>query len=119
MTQVMKKYADVVRAYLDGAEVQCRFLCNDESEWLDVIDPTWGEHYEYRIKPKEPRTVEKFIPVGFIKDELGSFYHVSRVHTHSYILAVNGVGGEYPVITNIKLRCNEETGEVISVELVK
>ena len=58
----MKKYADVVRAYLDGADVQCRVMESTGAKWVDVLVPTWSYGYEYRIKPKEPQIVEKYIP---------------------------------------------------------
>ena len=119
MTATMKKYADVVRAYLDGAEVQCRYI-GDKGKWLDILKPKWEEHTEYRIKPKEPRIVEKYAFVATTK--LGS------AHLHwiegAYGQAItdtyrNYDTQEYAVIANIKLLCNEETGEVLSVELIK
>lgn len=122
MTATMKKYADVVRAYLDGAEVQCR-LIRDKGKWLDISEPKWDENTEYRIKPKEPRIVEKFALVGTIFDEnLGVVHWINGAYAceikdeYRYHSQYND---KYKIIANIKLLCNEETGEVISVELIK
>ena len=115
----MKKYADVVRAYLDGAEVQVR-SCEDRP-WLDVTEPTWcNVDVEYRIKPKEPRIVEKYILVGFDGDHT---HHTNGVWAclpkQKYVQDDHLKETEYRAISRIKMLCNEETGEVISVELIK
>lgn len=120
MTATMKKYADVVRAYLDGAEVQCRYI-GDEGKWLDILEPKWDEYTEYRIKPKEPRIVEKYAFVGVSFSDAGHAYHwikgaygypskEGRFHESEIF---------FKYAANIKLLCNEETGEIISVELIK
>lgn len=41
------KFADLIHAWADGAEIQV--LCN--GDWLDVRIPSWDAN-EYRIKPK-------------------------------------------------------------------
>lgn len=53
MTQTMKKYADVVRAYLDGAEVQVRYCV--AGDWLDEESPDFSDTYceDYRVKPND------------------------------------------------------------------
>lgn len=120
MTATMKKYADVVRAYLDGAEVQYRLY---GAEWHDVVTPFFDgmSHIEYRIKPKEPRIVEKYIPVGFNTGVgcINAHHHVRGTYKCCSTLFLEDNDINYSVIANIKLRCNEETGEVLSVELIK
>lgn len=113
MTVTMKKYADVVRAYLDGAEVQVASALYPDT-WNDCKDPTWVDHCLYRIKPKESRIVERYIPVGF-----NGCHHVRGVYRTTKVPSICEDDINYSVIANIKLRCNEETGEVLSVELIK
>jgi len=116
LTATMKKYADVVRAYLDGAEVQ---MCHPGMQiWYDDPEPTWDSGFMYRIKPKEPRIVERYLPVGF-----DGGHHTNGVYWEAphviYITDDTGRATDYAIIALIKLRCNEETGEIISVELIK
>jgi len=44
------KHADLIHAWADGAEIQCKSHENDK--WEDVRTPAWGEHFFYRIKPE-------------------------------------------------------------------
>ena len=120
MTATMKKYADVVRAYLDGAEVQVRGY--EGRPWLDVSEPKWDLDVEYRIKPKEPRIVEQFIRIGTRQSKYGEIvHHVEGVYLKpsSETFYAAFTGNAFTPIANIKLCCNEETGEVLSVELIK
>lgn len=48
------KYADVIHAWADGAEIQGRPVASPE--WLLGLNPGWYEDWEYRIKP---RTVKR------------------------------------------------------------
>ncbi len=114
MTMTMKKYADVVRAYLDGAEVQAK-IGRGKQNWEDIKEPSFIEGYEYRIKSK---IVEKYIPVGFINNTLGTAYRVNGVYEIKEQPYVEGLTTEYPVIAYIKMLCEEDTGKVVSVELV-
>ena len=57
----MKKYADVVRAYLDGADVQCRNGIH-KAKWVDVLVPTWSYGYDTVLNQRNPQIVEKYIP---------------------------------------------------------
>lgn len=45
-------YAEVIKAWADGAEVQYRLI--GEEEWKNVIHPTWNSQYEYRVMPVKP-----------------------------------------------------------------
>jgi hypothetical protein len=45
------KHADVIKAWADGERVQA----HNGKEWVDVTQPTWASHYDYRIKPDEPK----------------------------------------------------------------
>lgn len=48
MTQ-RHKHADVIIAWAEGAEVECRG--QPSRGWSAVINPVWSEDYEYRVKP--------------------------------------------------------------------
>lgn len=122
MTATMKKYADVVRAYLDGAEVQARWVgSNSPESWTNNPEPTWRSDFEYRIKPKEPRIVEKYAFVGVnFDDTMGTCHWIKGAYACP-IKEGQYHGGDifYKIVANIKIRCNEETGEVLSCELVQ
>ena len=46
----------IIRAYAEGKDVQLGSGKNEDGSvlWLDIPDPCWDGHGEYRIKP-EPR----------------------------------------------------------------
>ena len=46
------KHAELIKAWADGAEIECRF--NKDDNWDPVNPPNWDHKYEYRIKP-EPK----------------------------------------------------------------
>jgi hypothetical protein len=45
------KHCDLIKAWADGAEIQCR---KHNSDWADIVggSPSWFHEWEYRIKPK-------------------------------------------------------------------
>ena len=58
------KHADLIKAWADGAEIQCH--CEDYG-WIDTSYPEWREFNNYRIKPKEQKKLN--IPWELIKPE--------------------------------------------------
>ena len=42
------KHAEVIKAWADGAEIQCR---TSTQGWFDCEEPLWKEKCEYRVKP--------------------------------------------------------------------
>ena len=60
------KHADLIHAWADGAQIQLLSLVYDR--WEDVKDPSWSEHYEYRIKPKPKPDMYKYIDVRAVRD---------------------------------------------------
>ena len=51
------KHAELIKAWADGAEIQCKHWRDDR--WLDLnVAPVWGEKYSYRIKPATDNTKE-------------------------------------------------------------
>ena len=58
------KHADLIKAWADGAEIQC--YCEDYS-WIDTLNPKWWGFNNYRIKPKEQKKLN--IPWELIKPE--------------------------------------------------
>lgn len=45
------KHAEVIKAWADGAEIECRCPVNNTG-WLLTNVPAWYEDYEYRVKPQ-------------------------------------------------------------------
>lgn len=58
-----RKHAELIKAWADGAEIQCQSLNN---EWEDVFMPSWYESTVYRIKPtpKPDREIIKYHAVN-------------------------------------------------------
>ena len=57
------KWAKEIKAWADGAEIECKV--SGCSEWTDVTahSPSWYEDNEYRIKPqpKEPQYLYVYV----------------------------------------------------------
>ena len=50
-----RKHAELIKAWADGAEIQCCDPKSIEDIWVDCIPrPSWHEDMKYRIKP-EPK----------------------------------------------------------------
>ena len=58
------KHADLIKAWADGAEIQCH---HEDYGWIDTLYPKWWEFNNYRIKPKEQKKLN--IPWELIKPE--------------------------------------------------
>lgn len=53
------KHAALIKAWADGAEVECRQT--ESGTWLTVSDPAWSKLAEYRIKSEpKPDVVEQY-----------------------------------------------------------
>lgn len=50
------KYATVIKAWADGAEIECRAEGSND-KWLPIPDPHWTQATEYRIKPEPIKTL--------------------------------------------------------------
>ena len=59
-----RKHADLIKAWADGAEIQCH---HEDYGWIDNPYPHWWEFNNYRIKPKEQKKLN--IPWELIKPE--------------------------------------------------
>ncbi len=93
MTKKPRKYAELIKAWADGAEIQVRGLSS--GEWVDCQNPYWAGCYEYRIKP-EPQP-DIVVSRWVYRD--GSTAHCSQ--------------------SNIKYTFDGETGELKSAEVLK
>jgi hypothetical protein len=50
---VKHKHCELIKLWADGAGIQWRRQgCND---WEDIIDPSWVDTIEYRVKPETVR----------------------------------------------------------------
>lgn len=57
--QIIKNF-ELVKAFANGATIQCRVGHVEPKCWVDTISPLWDDDFEYRVKP-EPE--ELFITV--------------------------------------------------------
>ena len=47
------KWHKEIKAWADGAEIECKHKEFNGENWEDVKDPMWLDDVEYRIKPQE------------------------------------------------------------------
>jgi hypothetical protein len=100
VTKKPRKYAELIKAWADGAEIQVR--PSSFGNWADCENPYWADHYEYRIKPQpKPDKVE----FAFVKhcDSTSTFYW--------YISGCDN--------RNLKFIFDGETGKLKSAEVLK
>ena len=55
----MKKHADLIHAWADGAEIQ--LYSQEEGKWVGDKNPLWAEFTQYRIKPEEKKPVVRWL----------------------------------------------------------
>lgn len=47
-----KKLLPIIQAYAEGKAIESRCIKGDKSLWYDDNDPSFGDDFEYRIKPE-------------------------------------------------------------------
>jgi len=94
MRQMRHKHADLIHAWADGAQIQCKSHENDK--WEDVRTPAWGEHFFYRIKPEPKPDIVRYL-------EMPMFWGYVERRPES----------------NMKVVFDGETGELKSSEVLK
>lgn len=48
------KYAELIHAWADGAEIECKADSSNLNDWIPCPHPFWDDDsVEFRIKPKE------------------------------------------------------------------
>ena len=92
------KHADLIHAWADGAEIQCKSHKNDK--WEDVGTPAWGEHFFYRIKPETKKDFVHEFRIGMYKQV-----------SHGVRLEIGH--------NNLRLIFDGETEELKSAEVLK
>ena len=93
------KHAEVIKAWADGAEIECRE--NEHRKWMTVHTPVWSNLTEYRVKPEpKPDIVTECKLLGAYKAVLWNS-------------VTNTVPG-----ANLKLTFDGETGKLKSAEVI-
>jgi len=93
------KHAEVIKAWADGAQIQCKAKTTTE-HWVDITtQPAWWADYEYRVKPEPKPDIVRYTrimggPVGVL-----------------YLANLSGPA-------NVKLVFDGETRKLKSVELI-
>lgn len=95
-----RKHAEVIKAWADGAEIECRFPTDTYPEWTDTGDPGWYDNWEYRVKP-QPKKYKVDVWLVFRKD--GTFLtalttppDASLRASSDYHVIYNTIKGELP-----------------------
>jgi hypothetical protein len=96
------KHAELIHAWADGAEIQIKTVYYDKV-WLDDLNPSWGEHSEYRIKP-EP------------KPDVIDYACVTKHAINNFMPNIEWTVKKW---ANLKLIFDGETGKLKSAEVVE
>lgn len=89
------KYAELIKAWADGAKIQRFKVERNTGVWVDAETPNWFEHIEYRIKPKA---------------DVVKYY---RYDGNSKLIGCSAHGA------NLRFVCDGETGKLKSAEVLK
>lgn len=99
-----KQLLPTIQAYVEGKTIQSRCVKGDTSLWYDEEDPSFGDDFEYRIKPEVKyrpfedaeecwTEMEKHQPFGWIKSkEDGSRSLITLIISEENI-DINCIGG--------------------------
>lgn len=100
------KHAELIKAWADGAEIECRNK-NFQDSWAPLMEGCWDREFlEFRIKPQAPKPdVVQYAKV-FIEDfKLQMKSYISDWHDSEF--------------DNVKFTFDGETGELKSAEVLK
>lgn len=93
------KHAELIKAWADGAEIE--IYSSYDNEWIRYSEgenPSWGENYEYRIKPEtKPDVIVKW----FVRPREVTYFDSRDQDTK-----------------NLKLTFDGETGKLKSAEVL-
>ena len=81
------KHAELIKKWADGAKIQIKYSENDD--WKDV-DPTWIEHFEYRIKPEEKNDFAVSACVKFKLGVQGDYLELAKIGNHNVEFLFDG-----------------------------
>ena len=82
------KHAELIKKWADGAKIQIKYSKNDD--WEDV-DPTWIEHFEYRIKPEEKNDFAVSACVKFKLGVQGDYLELANIGNHNVEFLFDGI----------------------------
>ena len=101
------KHAELIKKWADGAKIQSKY--SENYDWED-INPSWGEQFEYRVKP-EPKPKPEVVfyqgmTLNYFADgdncPKATIFHKERISK----------------ILNLKFTFDAETGDIKSVEVL-
>jgi hypothetical protein len=56
------KHAELIKAWADGAEIECKADSSNLNDWIPCLHPFWDDDsVEFRIKPEEPKMRDMYI----------------------------------------------------------
>ena len=96
MCETKHKHYDVIVAWAAGKKIE--YFSNIDYKWRDSSQPSWYEHYEYRIKPEPKPDIVNYIQAT--KD------------------SIRTSGPHQCLGSNLKVIFDGETGKLKSVEMI-
>ena len=106
------KHAELIKAWADGAEIQCKNY--DTGLWHDIPDnePLWNLSAEYRIKPEPKPDVVLYSNCSKCLPHIKNQFYADLTFAYSSLPT-----NDNPA--NLKLTFDGETGELKSAEVLK
>lgn len=98
-------HAEEIKAWASGKEIEVWSECNEG--WLLDSNPTWKNHYAYRIKPEPKPDLVVYAEVSGVADTACSQFTRSMALT-----------GAYYSFHNMKLTFDGETGKLKAAEVI-
>ena len=90
------KHAELIKAWADGAEIECLEDCNS---WIPVTKPIWREDWVYRIKPEPKPDIIRYASIGMHSDRTFYVHGVERSHSQIKLY----FDGETMVLKNVEM----------------
>ena len=81
------KHAELIKKWADGAKIQSKY--SENYDWEDV-NPSWGEQFEYRIKPEEKNDFAVSANVIFKLGLNGDYLEFSKTGKHNIEFVFDG-----------------------------
>lgn len=92
-------YADIIKAWADGAEIQMAVEHPDQVDtgiWFDCPKPNWKEYYKYRIKPQTKTPGQLLAEAYYDNLKLGKINWNNAAR--KFLIALKAESAAYPYV---------------------
>lgn len=106
MIKKLHKHAELIKAWADGAEIECRNK-NFQDSWSPLMEGCWDREFlEFRIKPQ---------PKPDVVEHMSIYRNLNRRYESERPV---GERVDYVYVGNVQLTWDGETGKLKSAEVL-